>query len=853
MATRTGTNGNDTLIGTTDIDTLDGLDGNDILDGGAGADTLTGGAGSDRYIVDNVLDIVKENANEGVLDIIQSSVSYTAPLNVETLVLTGAGAIDGTGNAQGNIVTGNNASNILNGLGGNDVLYGAGGNDTLVYSLAENGKALDLYGGGGGIDTLRLMFTAAEWAHSTVQSEVARYNQYLTTRTGEVSDLALFNLDFGNSTRLVISGTEKLDVQVNGNPFDFHAPAITGANASGAVTGSPSSAGISKLAATGEISFSDLDYNGTHIIASPATLVSSQLLEGHRGSLIASVVNDTVGVGDTSGKAIWSYQIDNAAVQYLGAGVTAMETFDVAIGDNTGKSAVQRVTVTVTGINDAPVSSNDVGYRINEDGALTITAAQGVLANDTDPDGNSLTALLQTGPAHGTVDLAGDGSFLYTPAANYFGSDSFIYKANDGSADGNPATVAIEVNSVNDAPVAANKTIESLKTTAHVFNAGDFGFSDSDHNNLLNIKIDGLPQFGKLTDAGVNVSAGDSISASDIGAGKLIFTPWASVSGNDNKVVFQVQDDGGAANGGSDTSVVPNVFNLHTIQEYESFQGLSFPDSLNGKAPVIISQQTDSLAGFLNFFSQNFVYTADKVIDLFIPITGDSFTFQVAPVTPSATGYKLASISESLDDTIPTLAPPPGSSISASGQFSWTPTTADIGKDYYFDVQTIVDDGNNIFDLTPLDLVNSVAIKAHVYKPVGPVTPETKIVFIDYDGSANTSVPGTEDTIDASNLTIDISLTGTAPFSLTPNKTVPITINDSSVLIVLPRSQIDSEVQSLSHDIPVYVTHHTFPTRSLHDTVVLHTAFDSFDLGSTTTPHIVNPPPGLIDGIIHHG
>ncbi len=850
----TGNSGANALSGGAGNDTLNGGAGIDVLDGGTGADTLSAGTDSDLYIVDNVLDIVKENANEGALDIIQSSVSYTVPLNVETLLLTGASAIDGTGNAQGNIITGNDASNTLNGRGGNDVLYGGRGNDTLAYSLAENGKALDLYGGGGGIDTLRLMLTAAEWANPTIQSEVARYNQYITARTGEIGDLALFTLDFGNSTKLVMSGTEKIDVQVNGSTFDFHAPTITGAIASGAVTESPPSAGITRLNANGEISFSDLDYNGTHTIASPVTLVSSQLLEGHRGTLSASVVNDTVGVGDTSGKVTWTYEIDNAAVQYLGAGTTAVETFDVAIVDNTGKSAVQRVTVTVTGTNVAPVSSDDVGYNVNEDSALTVAVAQGVLANDTDPDSSSLTAMLQSGPAHGTLNLASNGSFSYTPDANYFGSDSFTYKANDGSVDGNLATVAIDVNPVNDAPVAANKTIESLKTTAHVFNVSDFGFSDADHNNLLNVKIDGLPQFGKLTDAGVKVSAGDSISAADIAAGKLVFTPSALISGNDNKIVFQVQDDGGAANGGADTSLVPNVFNVHTIQSFESFQGLLFPDSLSGKAPVTVSQETDSLAGFLNFFSQNYVYTADKVIDLLIPVTGDPYTFQVLPTIPAATDYKLASISEVLDDTIPTLAPPSGSSINSSGQFSWTPTTADIGKDYYFDVQTIVNDADNsIFDLTPLDLANSVAIRAHVYKPIDPVTPETQIVFIPYEGTENKSVPGTSDTISTSSFTVATILTGIELFSGNPNQTVPITINDSSVIIVLPRSQIDSAVQTLNQDLSVYlIDHATVTPTHVPNVNNIHTAFEA-DFVSTITPNLVDPPIGLIGDFFFTG
>jgi len=104
--------------------------GNDFLDGGAGADTLTGGTGDDFYVVDNAGDVVTENAAEGA-DLVQSSISYTLGANLENLTLTGALAINGTGNALDNRVTGNSTANTLTGLAGNDILEGGGGNDTL--------------------------------------------------------------------------------------------------------------------------------------------------------------------------------------------------------------------------------------------------------------------------------------------------------------------------------------------------------------------------------------------------------------------------------------------------------------------------------------------------------------------------------------------------------------------------------------------------------------------------------------------------------------------------------------------------------------------------------------------------
>lgn len=91
-------------------------------------------------------------------------------------------------------------------------------------------------------------------------------------------------------------------------------------------------------------------------------------------------------------------------------------------------------------------------YTTDEDTPLVITGA-GVLGNDTDPESNPLTAVKVTDPTNGTLTLNANGSFTYTPAANYNGPDSFTYKANDGTVNSTVATVTVTVNPVNDAPI----------------------------------------------------------------------------------------------------------------------------------------------------------------------------------------------------------------------------------------------------------------------------------------------------------------------------------------------------------------------------------------------------------------
>ncbi|HTE18656.1 MAG TPA: Ig-like domain-containing protein, partial [Armatimonadota bacterium] len=156
------------------------------------------------------------------------------------------------------------------------------------------------------------------------------------------------------------------------------------------------------------------------------------------------------------------------------------------------------VTLTVSAVNDAPAAAGE-SYRTSEDAPLTITAP-GVLGNDTDRDGDVLTAVLETGPAHGTLQLQGNGAFTYTPSADFSGTDSFTYRASDGRLTSSPVTVTLTVDAVNDAPTARNDQYAAPRATPLTVAAPGVLANDGDAEGAaLTATLESSPTNGALT------------------------------------------------------------------------------------------------------------------------------------------------------------------------------------------------------------------------------------------------------------------------------------------------------------------------------------------------------------------
>jgi VCBS repeat-containing protein len=203
------------------------------------------------------------------------------------------------------------------------------------------------------------------------------------------------------------------------------------------------------------------------------------------------------------------------------AGANNVYDVTVQVSDGNGGTDTQALTITVTDANDAPFVTGDA-YTVVEDTSLSVAAA-GALANDGDEDGNPITAALVSGPANGAVAFNADGSFVYTPNANFAGVDSFTYHVSDGALVSADATVTITVTPVNDAPMAADGSVATAPGVAYTFSLADFNYTDVDGDPLDHVQITVLPTVGTLTLGGTAVALNQVVDAADIAAGNLQF------------------------------------------------------------------------------------------------------------------------------------------------------------------------------------------------------------------------------------------------------------------------------------------------------------------------------------------
>ncbi|WP_374539336.1 VCBS domain-containing protein, partial [Chitinimonas taiwanensis] len=362
-----------------------------------------------------------------------------------------------------------------------------------------------------------LSITAAgTWTYTVANSAV----QYLKARETKMESFTVLSAD-GTSHTITVTITGTNDV----------------ATISGTATGNVLEAGGVANALAGSATAS-------------GTLTVSDADSGQSGFLAPASLNGTYGSFTfNSSTGAWTYTLDNskAATQALKGGQLVHDTLTVSSSDGT---ASQVIDVTITGANDHASISGTATGTVTEDGNLNASGTLSVA------DVDSGEAVFQT-PASltgsygsftfntstGAWTYAANNGALQSLAAGQSVTDTLVVKSADGTATQN---VVVTLNGANDAPTGTNNTFTIQEDGSKSFAAADFGFSDVDSSDSLKaVRIDSLPTAGSLTLGGVAVTAGQLISAAQLGS--LVFTPAANANGsNYANFTFSVQDQANA-------------------------------------------------------------------------------------------------------------------------------------------------------------------------------------------------------------------------------------------------------------------------------------------------------------------
>ena len=306
------------------------------------------------------------------------------------------------------------------------------------------------------------------------------------------------------------------------------------------------------------------------------------------------------------------------------AGANNVYDVQVTVTDNgTGNlTDVQDLAITVTNVNEPPVAVAD-SYSVLKGGTLTV-AAPGVLGNDSDPDGNTVTAIKVTDPVNGTLTLNANGSFTFIHNGSATTSDSFTYKVNDGTLDGNTVTVSITINPVSPPPPPPPPppvNYPPVATAAPVNTAEDTPVSGA--VTATDVNGDALT-FSKVSDPAhgtVTVNAN----------GTYTYTPANNYNGTDSFMVMVSDGHGGQNTATVNVTVTPvndppvaTALPVTTLED-KPVNGTVTATDVDGDA-LTFSKASNPVHGTVTV-NANGTYTYSPAADYF---GADSFTVTVS-------------------------------------------------------------------------------------------------------------------------------------------------------------------------------------------------------------------------------
>ncbi|WP_344800224.1 tandem-95 repeat protein, partial [Litoribacillus peritrichatus] len=398
------------------------------------------------------------------------------------------------------------------------------------------------------------------------------------------------------------------------------------------------------------------------------------------GSVVIDVVaNDTDidGANEVNSASLAiSAQPTNGSVVVANSQVTytpslnyfGSDSFEYTVSDNSGAvSNAATVTVNVSGSNDAPTVVDDT-VQTEEDTAISIA----VLSNDSDVDGtlDVSTVTVVVGPTNGSVTAQSDGSFSYTPAADFNGSDSFTYTVKDDQdAVSSQATVSITVNSVNDAPVAANDVAVLLEDSSLDINVAG---NDSDVDSTLNL-------------SSLNVAAQPAQGTVTLVNNMFRYTPAQNFDGND-QFTYTINDADG-----STSNIATVAITVQSVNDAPLANDDTVTTDEDTPIDISILANDQDIDGTLDATSIVIGQPANGSVELnngvatYTPADNfngsDQFTYTVNDDSGEASNSATVMVTVTSVNDLPVISGSPASSVLEGAAYAFTPTLSDIEGD----------------------------------------------------------------------------------------------------------------------------------------------------------------------------
>jgi VCBS repeat-containing protein len=374
-------------------------------------------------------------------------------------------------------ILGGSGNDILDGGSGSDIVGGGSGNDTLNYVLSDNvksgAKTIDMYDGGSGTDTINFHMTKAEYL--AYKDALISFYRNWSEGGSKSSNGATFSIN-GGTTVLCISNMEKLVFYVDGVATDILGVPPVVSNSPVVISSGAQAGGVTEdaasLTATGAISFQDLNSSDIH---------TASVTSGPASALGVLTLVTTQQAGGAGGSTAWTYTLDNALADSLGAGQTVTEVYTITIDDGHGATTTQQITITIRGANDAATLSADTRVLAETDAVLS---TGGTFAISDVDNAASFVAQAATDGLYGTFTVDAAGAWTYVADSAFDGlnvGQSYSETFSVFAVDGTQTSVQVTIDGTNDAAVLSADARVLAETGTALSTGGTLTITDVDN------------------------------------------------------------------------------------------------------------------------------------------------------------------------------------------------------------------------------------------------------------------------------------------------------------------------------------------------------------------------------------